>query len=400
MARQRNTIPNYIPRAARDYVLGAASRFPALALLGPRQSGKTTLARYAFPDMPYSNLEDPVVRAHANEDPVGYLDGFPRGAVLDEIQNVPALFSHLQPRLDAAEHRGVSFILTGSHQFKLVERITQSLAGRLALARLLPLSLAELGADGRLDGVDLDQLLWRGGYPRAWGPKARPGEVYLSYLETYIERDVRLLVNLKDADLFRRFLQLVAGRTGQLLNKESLARDVGIDPKTVESWLAALETSFVIVRLRPHHANLGKRLIKTPKLYMVDTGLACHLLRIDEPRQLTAHPLRGALFETLIVGELLKRRFNAGKSANLFFYRDAHGTEVDLILEYADGVYPIEIKAASTYTQKFSAGLHAVSPLAPRGGAVVLGGGESGVREGMRIVPWTDLTALAEELDL
>ncbi len=379
---------------------GAASRFPALALLGPRQSGKTTLAHYAFPDMPYSNLEDPIVRARASEDPVGYLDAFPRGAVLDEIQNVPSLFSHLQPRLDAAEHSGIRFILTGSHQFKLVERITQSLAGRLALARLLPLSLAELGADGRLDGVDLDHVIWRGGYPRAWSPDARPGEVYLSYLETYIERDVRLLVNLKDADVFRRFLQLVAGRTGQLLNKESLARDVGIDPKTVESWLAALETSFVIVRLRPHHANLGKRLIKTPKLYMVDTGLACHLLRIDEPRQLTAHPLRGALFETLIVGELLKRRFNAGKSANLFFYRDAHDTEVDLLLEYADGVYPIEIKAASTYTQKFSTGLNAVSTLAPRGGAVVLGGGDAGVRGSTRIVPWTDLAALAEEFEL
>jgi predicted AAA+ superfamily ATPase len=224
--------------------------------------------------------------------------------------------------------------------------------------------------------------------------------VYLSYLETYVERDVRLLVNLKDADLFRRFLQLVAGRTGQLLNKESLARDIGVDPKTVEAWLSALETSFVIVRLQPYHANLGKRLIKTPKVYMIDTGLACHLLRIEETRQLSAHPLRGALFETLIVGELLKRRFNAGKATNLFYYRDASGTEVDLVLEYADGVFPIEIKAASTFTPRFAAGLDVLSSLSPRGGAVILGGGQAGQRAGTRILPWTGLAELAEEFDL
>lgn len=390
---------SYIPRAAEGYAHGALGRFPALALLGPRQSGKTTLARHAFPDMPYSNLEDPVVRAQASEDPVGYLDAFPEGAVLDEIQNVPALFSHLQPRLDAAD-RNAQFVLTGSHQFKLVERITQSLAGRLGLVRLLPLSLAELRAAGRLDGGDLDEAIWRGGYPRAWNRGARPGEVYLSYLETYIERDVRLLVNLKDADLFRRFLQLVAGRTGQLLNKESLARDVGVDPKTMEVWLNALEASFVVVRLQPYHANLGKRLIKTPKIYMIDSGLACHLLRIEEKHQLAAHPLRGALFETLVVVEMLKRRYNAGKTANLFFYRDVRGTEVDLVMEYADGVYPIEIKAASTFTPSFVTGLSKLSPLSPRGGAVILGGGESGVRGTERILPWSALDELAVELDL
>ncbi len=395
MAKQ----PPYIPRAAEPYVQGALGRFPALVLVGPRQSGKTTLAQRAFSTMPYSNLEDPVVRAQAIDDPVGYLDGFPDGAVLDEIQNVPALFSHLQPRLDAAD-RNAQFVLTGSHQFKLVERITQSLAGRVALAKLLPLSLGELGAAGRLRGLTLDEVLWRGGYPRAWSPGARPDEVYLSYLETYVERDVRLLVNLKDADLFRRFLQLVAGRTGQLLNKESLARDTGIDPKTVEAWLSALEASFVIVRLHPFHANLGKRLIKTPKVFMIDTGLACHLLRIDEPRQLTAHPLRGAIFETLIVVELLKRRFNAGRAANLFFYRDAAGTEIDLVLEYADGVYPIEVKAASTFHPTFASALAALEPRSPRGGAVVLGGGSAGVRGTTRIVPWTQVATLASEFDL
>lgn len=389
----------YIHRVAEAYAQGALGRFPALALLGPRQSGKTTLARHAFPAMPYSNLEDPVVRAQATEDPVGYLDAFPNGAVFDEVQNVPNLFSYLQPRLDDAG-RNAQFVLTGSHQFKLVERITQSLAGRLALVRLLPLSLAELGVAGRLAGVDLDEVIWRGGYPRAWNPGARPGEVYLSYLETYIERDVRLLVNLKDTDLFRRFVQLVAGRTGQLLNKESLARDVGIDPKTVDAWLNALEASFVIVRLQPYHANLGKRLIKTPKVYLVDTGLACHLLRIEETRQLVGHPLRGALFETLVVVEMLKRRYNVGKAANLFFYRDARGTEVDLVLEYADGVYPIEIKSAATFTPRFVAGLEALSALSPRGGAVILGGGQAGVRGTTRILPWNALGDFAAEFDL
>jgi len=390
---------DYIPRAAEPYVKGALGRFPALALLGPRQSGKTTLARRSFPAMPYSNLEDPVVRAQAIEDPVGYLDAFRDGAVLDEIQNAPQLFSHLQPRLDAAG-RNAQFVLTGSHQFKLVERITQSLAGRVALAKLLPLSLSELDGAARLQDRTLDEVIWRGGYPRAWSSGARPGEVYLSYLETYVERDVRMLVNLKDADLFRRFLQLVAGRTGQLLNKESLARDVGIDPKTVEAWLAALEASFVVVRLHPFHANLGKRLVKTPKVFMVDTGLACHLLRIEEPRQLSAHPLRGPLFETLVVVELLKRRFNAGRAANLFFYRDAGGREIDLVLEYADGVYPIEIKAASTFDASFASTLALFGPLAPRGGAVVMGGGQAGVRGATRILPFTGLHALADELDL
>ncbi len=389
----------YIAREAEPYVRGALNRFPALALLGPRQSGKTTLARRSFPEMPYSNLEDPVVRAQATEDPVGYLDAFPDGAILDEIQNVPMLFSHLQPRLDAAD-RNAQFVLTGSHQFKLVERITQSLAGRVALAKLLPLSLSELRDAGRLGALDIDEVIWRGCYPRAWNAGARPSEVYLSYLETYVERDVRMLVNLKDADLFRRFLQLIAGRTGQLLNKESLARDTGIDPKTVEVWLSALEASFVIVRLHPFHANLGKRLIKTPKVLMIDTGLACHLLRIEEPRQLTAHPLRGALFETLIVVELLKRRFNAGRAANLFFYRDATGKEIDLVLEYADGVYPIEIKAASTFDPSFASTLGILASRGSRGGTVVLGGGRAGVRGTTRIVPWTQLGTLANDLDL
>lgn len=389
----------YIPRAAEGYVRGALGRFPALALLGPRQSGKTTLARRAFPRMPYSNLEDPVVRAQATDDPVGYLDGFPNGAILDEIQNVPGLFSYLQPRLDAAGRHG-QFVLTGSHQFKLVERITQSLAGRVALAKLLPLSLAELGAKGLLRGRELDEILWRGGYPRAWNRDARPPEVYLSYLETYVERDVRLLVNLKDTELFRRFVQLVAGRTGQLLNKESLARDTGIDPKTAEAWLSALEASFVIVRLAPYHVNLGKRLIKTPKVFMIDTGLACHLLRIEEPRQLTAHPLRGALFETLVVVEMLKRRFNAGRAANLFFYRDVAGKEIDLVLEYADGVYPIEIKAAATFAPSFAAAFALLARQSPRGAAVVLGGGRPGVRGATRITPWPQFPQLVEDLDL
>lgn len=347
--------------------------------------------------MPYSNLEDPVVRAQATQDPVGYLDGFPNGAVLDEIQNAPELFSHLQPRLDAAD-RNAQFVLTGSHQFKLVERITQSLAGRVALAKLLPLSLSELRAAGRLASCELDEVIWRGGYPRAWSAGARPGEVYLSYLETYIERDVRMLVNLKDTDLFRRFLQLVAGRSGQLLNKDSLGRDVGIDTKTVEVWLSALEASFVIVRVQPFHANLGKRLIKTPKVFMIDTGLACHLLRIEEPRQLTSHPLRGALFETLIVVELLKRRFNAGRAANLFFYRDARGREIDLVLEYADGVYPIEITGSSTFDPSFAATLGILASQSPRGSAVVLGGGQRGVRDTTRIVPWTELETLLADL--
>lgn len=388
-----------IDRAMLATAKGAFARFPAIAILGPRQSGKTTLAKMAFPELAYANLEDPPTRAFASADPVGFMARYADGAIFDEIQHVPALFSFLQVRMDAAGRDG-QYVLTGSHQFNLMESIAQSLAGRVALLKLLPFSLAELAVAHMTSHQSLDEVIFRGGYPRAWRTAARADEVYLSYLETYVERDVRLLLNIKDSDLFRRFLMLIASRSGQLLNKDSLGRDAGLNTKTVDAWLAVLEASFVVAKLQPYHANLGKRLIKSPKIYMLDTGLACHLLRIERAHQLTTHPLRGELFETLIVSELLKMRFNAGRAPNLYFYRDSADREVDVILEYSDGIYPIEIKASQTYHESFATNLRPFASKSPLGQAVVLGGGAREQRGDLQVIPWQDWAGHAQALEL
>ena len=331
-----------------------------LALTGPRQSGKTTLARAEFPDKPYVSLENPDERLFAETDPRRFLARFADGAVLDEVQRVPALLSWLQGMVDERRRMG-DFILTGSAQFDLVAGITQSLAGRIGRIELLPLSGAEMGASQA--GVvhlpnSVDTLLLRGGYPALYDRELEPPDWFGNYVATYVERDVRQLLAVRDLSLFQRFLRLCAARSGQLLNLASLGADCGISAVTARQWLGVLEASYLVMRLPPYHRNFGKRLVKTPKLYFLDTGLMAWLLGIRDTRTLETHPLRGALFETWVVSELVKRRFHAGQSAELFFWRDSTGLEIDVVFERSDGLQAIEIKSGATVASDW---LHALS---------------------------------------
>lgn len=334
-----------------------AASYPVVTLTGPRQSGKTTLCRQTFPHLPYTNLEQPDTRALAVADPRAFLARFPDGAVIDEVQRVPDLLSWVQAEVDANPGNG-RYILTGSHQFELMESVTQSLAGRTALLRLLPLSVNELRDAGLPTGVD--HLLYSGGYPRIHGQGISPSHMLADYFETYVERDLRELVELRHIREFRRFVQLCAGRVGCLLNLHSLAADVGVSDHTARAWLSLLEASYIVYLLPPWFANLGKRLVRAPKLYFYDVGLASWLIGVRDPSQLTAHPLRGHLFENLVVIEFVKHFENAGVRAPLHFYRDSHGLEADLVIERTgkpDGLGLVEVKAAQTFHPGFAAGL-------------------------------------------
>ncbi len=382
-----------IPRAASALLDEIRAGYPVITLTGPRQSGKTTLARAAFADKPYVSLETPDEREFAATDPRGFLARFPAGAIIDEVQHVPALFSWLQTDVDAADQMG-RFILTGSQNFALMAKLTQSLAGRSALVQLLPFSIAELRQSDNLP-ADLDALLLRGGYPALYARQLNPARWYGDYTMSYLERDVRQITQVQDLSTFQRFLRLAAGRTGQLLNLASLAQETGIAQSTARAWLAVLEASYIVHLLRPHHRNWGKRLVKMPKLYFLDSGLAASLLGIQTPAQLAPHPLRGALFETFIVAEYLKARFNAGFPANLYFWRDNVGLEVDLLLEEAAGLRPVEIKSGATVTEEFFKGLRKWQALAGSEGLsprLVCAAPESYTRSGIDVRRWQDAT--------
>ncbi len=317
-----------------------------MAVTGPRQSGKTTLVRVAFPDHEYANLENPAEREFAETDPAGFLRRFQSGVILDEAQRCPHLFEWLQGIVDDSQQPG-QFILTGSRQFGLLSGITQSLAGRVALVNLSPLAATELRAVSQLPAT-ADEAVVRGGYPPLFDRSLDPGIWFANYVQTYLERDVRQLLNVRDLSQFQRFLRLCAGRSGQLLNLSSLGDDAGLTHNTIREWISVLEASFVVHRLPPDHQNFNKRLVKTPKLYFHDTGLAAWLLGIESAQQLATHPLRGPLFETWCVNELLKRRFNTARPSNLSFWRDRSGHEVDLLLETPEGIQAVEIKATAT----------------------------------------------------
>lgn len=326
-----------------------ASQYPVVTLTGPRQSGKTTLCRTAFPEKPYSNLERPDTRYFAQQDPVGYLAQFPKGAILDEVQRVPELLSWIQVRVDEHNTAG-EFILTGSHQFELNRHISQSLAGRTALLKLLPLSVAELCDAGQPTGVD--HLLHTGGYPRIYADHLDPAVMLGDYFATYVERDLRELLQLRQIRAFENFVRLAAGRVGQLLNLHSLAADAGVSSATAKSWLTLLEATYVVFLLPPWFTNIGKRLTKSPKLYFYDVGLASWLIGITQESHLQAHPLRGSLFENLVVLEMLKARINAGLQTNLHFYRDSSGLEVDVLLESGNMIRLFEIRSSQTFNQE------------------------------------------------
>ena len=369
-------------------------QFPALMITGPRQSGKTTLIRSLFSELPYVSLEEPDIRQRALEDPRSFLKNYPNGAVLDEVQRVPNLFSYLQGIIDS--NADCHFVLSGSQHFLLMEQVTQSLAGRVAILQLLPLSLLEMkNAELLLSSVE--ETMFTGGYPRIFNQEITPYDFHTSYLQTYVERDVRQLRQVSDLDLFVRFIRLCAGRIGQLLNVHSLASDVGISTPTAQAWLSVLQTSHIIFLLQPHFKNFNKRLVKTPKLYFTDTGLACNLLGIEKAEQLTSHFLRGGLFENLIILELLKNRYNQGKKSNLYFWRDNHGREVDCLVENIDRFKAIEIKSSQTTNSAFFDGLNFWKDLtadATESMSVVFGGDISIQAAKGDYISWRDLERL------
>jgi hypothetical protein len=377
-----------IPRTAAQEALDLARQFKAVAIVGPRQSGKTTLVRHVFPDKTYANLENPDLRSFAQDDPRGFLAHYPNGAILDEVQRVPQLFSYLQQWLDETEVYG-QFILTGSNNFILQEGVSQSLAGRVGYLYLLPLSLSEWPGETDM----LSQTLFRGGYPALYQDHVQPERWYVNYIRTYVERDVRLIKNITNLNTFERFLKLCAGRIGQLLNMSSLAVETGVDVKTIGSWLSVLESSFVLFRLPPYHRNYNKRIVKMPKLYFYDTGLATALLGVENAKQLDFHPLRGALFENLVILEFLKERLHRGKPQNLFFWRDNTGHEVDLLLDFGTQQQAIEIKLGQTITQEYFKGLKYWNKISKtEGGYVVYGGAEAQKRSGgFEVVPYHQL---------
>ncbi len=388
-----------IARNARGTILELAKGYPFIALTGPRQAGKTTLSRAAFPDKPYVSLEDPDVREFAATDPRRFLSRYPDGAILDEAQRSPEIFSYLQTLADMDGRMGL-FILTGSQQFGLLSGITQSLAGRVGLVQLLPFSSGELQGAGILP-ENLDVLLYKGSYPPLYDRRLSPVQWYAGYVTTYLERDVRQLINVRDLALFQRFIRLCAGRTGQLLNLSSLANDCGITHNTAKAWISILEASYILFLLSPHHRNFNKRLVKTPKLYFHDTGLAAWLLGVQSADQLANHPLRGALFETWVVGELLKERYNRALPSNLFFWRDNSGNEVDVIADQGLTLLPIEVKSGQTISTDFFSGLRKwLSWAGSEAGHpyLVYGGDESQEREDAKVLPWRDVAEVAETL--
>lgn len=341
-------------RSIEPELLRAAKEYPVVTVTGPRQAGKTTLVKKTFPNKVYINLEAPDIRAAAEEDPRGFLSTLPQGGILDEIQRVPSLLSYIQIIVDEHNAPGL-FILTGSHQLALHEAITQSLAGRTAILNLLPLTISEL-ASASID-LSLDNYLLNGFLPRIHADKLNPTKAYRNYLQTYVERDVRQILHIRDLKLFQHFIKLCAGRIGSVLNKESLGNDLGVSSHTISQWLSVLEASFIIVQISPYFENFGKRLIKSPKLFFTDIGLATYLLGIENTEQLIRDPLRGFLVENLVVLELFKARLNQGLEPNLYFYRDNHQNEVDLIYKQSNELIPIEIKASQTYNPDFLKGI-------------------------------------------
>ncbi len=391
-----------IRRLIAPYLKSLAAQFPAVAVMGPRQSGKTTLVRQTFPDYEYVTLEDIDKKMAAKEDPRDFLASYThkKGLIIDEIQEVPELLSYMQGVIDAAYRPGF-FILTGSQHFLMYEKITQTLAGRIALLTLLPLSVAELKeADLLVDNCDA--LLLKGFYPRLYAQKISVREWCMNYISTYVEKDVRQVLGINDVVAFQRFLKLCAARVGNLINYSDLARDCDISPNTAKAWLSVLETSFVIKMLSPYYKNFNKRVIKSPKLYFYDSALVCALLNIRTVEELSVHPIRGVLFESFAVSEMFKYNFNNNEQPALYFWRDVQGHEIDVVVEKTFGtVIPIEIKARKTVTNDFFKGLHDWFEITEQPGLtsyVIYSGDENMKRKNGHIFPWYEIDELLKEV--
>jgi hypothetical protein len=383
-----------IPRTASSALHRLAKGFPVIVLTGPRQSGKTTLTKAAFADKPYVSLENPEEREFAERDPRRFLQRFAEGAILDEAQRCPALLSWIQGLVDERGRMG-DFILTGSAQFDLLSGVTQSLAGRVGRVELLPFSAGELAAVNR-QPHSLETMLWQGGYPALYDRELSPTDWFPNYVAAYLERDVRQLIAIRDLTQFQRFVRMCAARSGQMLNLTALGADCGVSAVTAREWLSVLEASYLVIRLPPYYRNFGKRLVKSPKLYFLDVGLMAWLLGIRDAASIETHAARGALFETWVVSELVKQRFNAGQPADLYFWRDHVGHEVDVLYETPQGLQAVEIKSGGTFAtdwlqaaQKWRAfaGDHALPPI------LVFGGEEDYEREACRVVSWRLLDA-------
>ncbi len=372
-----------------------SKKYPVVSVVGPRQSGKTTLIKNVFKNKPYVSLEIPEMLAYAENDPRGFLNEYPKGAILDEVQRSPHLFSYIQGIVDDINKPGM-FILSGSQHFLLLEKITQTLAGRVALLNLLPLSIDELiSSVGKV--TSLEEILFKGMYPRLYSSKINPLDFYPSYIQTYLERDVRSIKNIENLNSFQKFIKMCAGRSGQLLNLSSLSIDCGVSHNTIKSWISILEASFIIYLLYPHHKNFNKRLVKMPKLYFLDSGLMCSLLEIKKKNQIQSHPLRGNIFETFIVSELLKCRFNKGSRANLYFWRDKVGHEIDCILDKGLNLTPVEIKSGKTINSEMFKNIEYWRKIAgktSKDSYLIYGGNDSQKRNGINILPWKDCNIL------
>lgn len=384
----------FIQRDSAQKLQKFAQFFPVVAVLGPRQSGKTTLVKEIFNDYHYVNLESLDIREIALADPRGFLEKLlvKKGVIIDEFQNAPALLSYLQVIVDREKKSGF-FILTGSHNFLMNQSISQSLAGRVGIITLLPLSNHEI-AQAQLQSTLSEEAIFKGCYPRVFESSAlSPNYIYPSYIQTYIERDVRSIVNITDLSVFQKFLALCAGRCGQLLNISSLAFDAGISMQTVKSWLSILEASYIIFMVQPHHKNFNKRLIKSPHLYFFDTGIACSLLGIESSEQLQNHYARGALFENFIIADIYKQYYNHAKSPKIYFWRDSHGNEVDVIVEMGATMIPIEIKASMTLSLNFLKGIKLWQQLAQQSnGMLIYGGNEEFIVDGIAIKSWKNFS--------
>lgn len=383
-----------IEREANQTLNVLARHFPVLVVTGPRQSGKTTLVRRAFADKPYLSLEDPDVREAALADPRGLLSGLPNGAVLDEAQRAPALFSYLQTLVDEDRRPG-KWVVTGSQHLGLIAAVTQSLAGRAGLLHLLPLTLPEVTSVGPLPA--LEAVLWRGQYPALWATAMPAGLWMADYVSTYVERDVRQLVNVRDLSSFQRFLRMCAARTAQTVNLSALGADCGITVNTAKAWLSALEASYIVFTLPAWHMNLGQRLVKAPKLYFYDTGLAAWLCGLQDPQAVANASLRGPLFETWAVGEFVKARANLRLAPLLHHFRSANGLEVDLVVEAASGnLAGVEFKSGQTLAGDWTQPLHRFAKLTAAATlAVVHGGALQTQRDGVEMLPWKALPGWA-----
>lgn len=386
-----------IDRTLGEKLKHLAKKFPVVSITGPRQSGKTTLAKLCFPDYDYISLEMPDNRTFAQEDPRLFLNNYKKGVILDEIQYVPELFSYIQGIVDDNPATG-QFIITGSQNFLLMEKISQSLAGRVALTMLLPFSMHEIKTKNLMPET-YQEMIFKGFYPRIFDKKIDPADFYPSYIQTYLERDVRNISNIQNLSGFKTFLEIAAGRTGQIINFTSISNETGVDQKTVKNWFSILEASYIVFFVRPWSKNYNKRLVKSPKMYFYDTGLVCSLLGIHRAEDITRHFLRGALFENLVFAELMKKFHHNFRRPELFFWRDNSGNEIDCIIKNSDTEKIIEIKSGATISTGFFKGLEfykKLSGLSSDNFFLIYGGPEKQQRSVATIIGWNQI----EELEI